>query len=140
MLKAIAYREQFINPANLKAWTYTIMRNTFINNYRKAVRHSVVTDPTKNLYFQNKSRDNYDFAPDTYYAANEISLLIDKLPDEFRIPFKMMLEGYKYKDIADKLGLKLGTVKSRIFFTRKMLMDSLKEYSDESRQTKVSMG
>jgi RNA polymerase sigma-70 factor (ECF subfamily) len=60
--------------------------------------------------------------------TNEIEKSINKLEDDFRIPFLMHLKGYKYKEIADKLGLKIGTVKSRIFFTRKKLMESLKDY------------
>jgi len=127
LLKAITYREQFVNYTNLKAWTYTIMKNTFINNYRRNVRHSTTLDSTKNLYFLNQSRKVEEIGPDSNFSANEISKIIDSLDDELKIPFKLMLEGYKYKEIADKLELKLGTVKSRIFFTRKRLMELLSE-------------
>jgi RNA polymerase sigma factor (sigma-70 family) len=125
LLKAITYREQFESYTNLKAWTYTIMKNTFINNYRRNVRHSTTLDCTKNLYFLNQSRKIFDIAPDSHYSVQEINNMINSLEDDLKIPFKLMLEGYKYKEIADKLGLKLGTVKSRIFFTRKRLMEIL---------------
>ena len=127
MLKAFTYRKQFASHTNLKAWTYTIMKNTFINNYRRYVRHQTTLDSTKNLYFLNQSRKVYDVESDSYYSANEINKLIDSLEDELRIPFKLLLEGYKYKEISDKLGLKIGTVKSRIFFTRKRLMELMED-------------
>lgn len=129
MLKAITYREQFVQYTNLKAWAYTIMKNTFINNYRRNVRQNTAFDNTKDLFFLNQNRDTINVEPDSAYAAQEISKIIDSLEDEFKIPFKMHTEGFKYKEIAQKLDLKIGTVKSRIFFTRKKLMDALKDFS-----------
>jgi len=128
LFKAIAYRDQFVQYTNLKAWTYTIMKNTFINNYRRNVRQNTTFDNTKDLYFLNQNRDTQNVTPDSSYSAQEINRVIDNLEDEFRVPFKMHTEGYKYKEIAQKLDLKIGTVKSRIFFTRKKLMDALKDY------------
>ena len=127
-LKAITYKGQFVNYTNLKAWTFTIMRNTFINNYRQTVRQNNILDSTKNLYFLNQSKKVYDIAPDSCYEVREINILIDSLEDELKIPFKLYLEGFKYKEIGEKLGLKLGTVKSRIFFTRKKLMELLDKF------------
>ncbi len=128
MLKAIAYRDQFVQYTNLKAWTYTIMKNTFINNYRRNVRQNTTFDNTKDLYFLNQNKDTVNVTPDSAYNTQEINRVIDGLENEFRVPFKMHTEGYKYKEIAQKLDLKIGTVKSRIFFTRKKLMDALKDY------------
>src|SRR5208283_21516 len=128
MLKAITYRDQFVQYTNLKAWTYTIMKNTFINNYRRNVRQNTAFDNTKDLYFLNQNKDTVNVAPDSAYSTQEITKVIDSLEDEFKVPFKMHTEGFKYKEIAQKLDLKIGTVKSRIFFTRKKLMDALKDY------------
>jgi RNA polymerase sigma factor (sigma-70 family) len=128
MYKAIVYRDQFVQYTNLKAWTYTIMKNTFINNYRRSVRQNTTFDNTKDLFFLNQNKDTITISPDSSYSTQEINKVIDSLEDEFRIPFKMHTEGYKYKEIAQKLDLKIGTVKSRIFFTRKKLMDALKDY------------
>ncbi len=128
MLKAITYRDQFVQYTNLKAWTYTIMKNTFINNYRRNVRQNTAFDNTKDLYFLNQNKDTVNVDPDSAYATQEITKVIDSLDDEFKVPFKMHTEGFKYKEIAQKLDLKIGTVKSRIFFTRKKLMDALKDY------------
>jgi RNA polymerase sigma-70 factor, ECF subfamily len=127
MLKAITYRSQYVDYTNLKAWTYTIMKNTFINSYRKNVRQKTVLDNTKDLFLLSQNRDTFNVAPDSAYTEKEINRAIDKLDDDFKIPFKMHLAGYKYKEIADDLNLKIGTVKSRIFFTRKKLMNELKD-------------
>lgn len=128
-LKALTYRDKFQEFTNLKAWAYTIMKNTFINNYRKAVRENTTVDNTKDLYYLNNSKESHLIKPDSEYSYKEISKAIEALDDEFKVPFKMHTEGFKYKEIADKLDLKIGTVKSRIFFTRKKLMESLKDYS-----------
>lgn len=129
-LKALTYRDKFQEFTNLKAWAYTIMKNTFINNYRKAVRENTTVDNTKDLYYLNNSKESQLIRPDSEFSYKEINKAIDALDDDFKIPFKMHTEGFKYKEIADKLDLKIGTVKSRIFFTRKKLMDSLKDYAD----------
>jgi len=104
------------------------MKNTFINNYRRSVRQNTTFDNTKDLFFLNQNKDTITVSPDSSFSAQEINRIIDSLEDEFKIPFKMHTEGYKYKEIAQKLDLKIGTVKSRIFFTRKKLMDALKDY------------
>jgi RNA polymerase sigma factor (sigma-70 family) len=128
MLKALTYQDQFVQFTNLKAWTYTIMKNTFINNYRRNVRQNTTFDNTKDLYLLNQNKDTRNISPESAYTTNEINKIIDTLENDFRLPFRMHTEGYKYKEIAQKLGLKIGTVKSRIFFTRKKLMDALKDY------------
>ena len=127
-LKALTYRDKFVEYTNLKAWAYTIMKNTFINNYRKAVRENTTVDNTKDLYFLNNAKESSLVRPDSEYAFKEINKAIQSLEDEFKIPFLMHTEGYKYKEIAETLDLKIGTVKSRIFFTRKKLMESLKDF------------
>jgi RNA polymerase sigma-70 factor (ECF subfamily) len=87
-------------------------------------------DPTNDLYYLNQPHDKGFISPESSYSEAEISKAIDSLEDEFRIPFKMHIEGYKYKEISEKLDLKIGTVKSRIFFTRQKLMLTLKDYGE----------
>ncbi len=128
-LKALAYREQFEDSTNLKAWTYTIMKNTFINNYRKSSRQNTTFDNTKDLFFLSQNKDTFNVEPDSAFREKEIKRAIDYLEDEFKVPFMMHTQGYKYKEIAQILGLKIGTVKSRIFFTRKKLSDLLHDYN-----------
>jgi len=127
-LKALSSKDKFIEFTNFEAWAYTIMKNTFINNYRKAVRQNTIVDTTKDLYYLNNSRESNFVKPDSTLHHKEINKHIDRLQDELKIPFLMHTQGYKYKEIAEKLDLKIGTVKSRIFFTRKKLMESLADY------------
>ena len=126
--KAIAYRDKFEDNTNLKAWTFTIMKNTFINNYRRSVKANTTFDNTEDLYYLNINKEVTVETPDSEYSVKEIQKSIDQLDDDFKLPFLMHTQGFKYKEIADKLDLKIGTVKSRIFFTRKKLMEKLKDY------------
>jgi len=126
--RALSYREKFVHFTNLKAWAFTIMKNTFINNYRKAQRENTTIDNTKDLYYLNQVQESGINSPEASYTIDEINKKIEELEDEFKVPFKMHNEGFKYKEIAEILNLKIGTVKSRIFFTRKKLMEKLKDY------------
>jgi RNA polymerase sigma factor (sigma-70 family) len=126
--KAITYRDKFEDNTNLKAWTFTIMKNTFINNYRRAVKSNTTFDNTEDLYYLNLGKETTSETPESAISVKEIQRAIDGLDHEFKVPFLMHTQGYKYKEIADELNLKIGTVKSRIFFTRKKLMERLKGY------------
>lgn len=128
MVKAMTYRDKFVEKTNLKAWCYTIMKNTFINNYRRAIKANTIIDQTEDLYFLNSKRSEDGTIPDSALAYKEIRSKVDALEDDYRIPFEMHNKGYKYKEIADYLDLPIGTVKSRIFLARRRLMDQLKEY------------
>lgn len=128
MLKAMMYKDKFVEKTNLKAWTYTIMKNTFINNYRRKVRSNTIMDDTKELYFLNIPQDSGMESPEQAYDVNEINKAIGELEEEYRTPFEMHHSGFKYREIAEVLGLPIGTVKSRIFLARQKLMDSLEDY------------
>lgn len=128
-LKALTYRDKFTQNTNFKAWIYTIMKNTFINDYRRRVKTKNTFDGSNNEFHLMFSKDKVYPAPDSFYSSKEINKSIDALEDEYKVPFTMFLEGYKYKEIAEELELPLGTVKSRIFFTRKKLEKALHEYS-----------
>lgn len=129
MLKALSYRDKYTENTNFKAWMYTIMKNTFINDYRRSVKTRNTFDGSNNDYHLLFSKDKVYPSPDSFYGAKEIEKTIASLEEEYRVPFTMFLDGYKYKEIADELDLPLGTVKSRIFFTRKKLEKSLHEYA-----------
>lgn len=128
MLKAITNQHRFVEKTNLKAWLYTIMKNIFINNYRKAVKSKTVVDSTKDLYYINIPQQGNISGPETRFSEKEIMNHISSLDDDYKIPFTMYFDGYKYKEIADHLKLPIGTVKSRIFLARKQLMSTLKGY------------
>lgn len=125
ILKALIYRDKFRNGTNLKGWLFTIMRNTFINNYRKNQRSRTFQDNTENLHFLNVT-DTYTFnSPDTAFEYKDIWGHINSLRDELLIPFKMHTSGYKYQEIAEHLGIPIGTVKNRIFHARKEIQKQL---------------
>ena len=127
-LKALDNEDKYVDNTNFKGWIFTIMRNIFINNYRQTVRQATVVDKTDDLYHLNISQDSGLTTPEGSYAVKEISQALNSFSDEYRVPFNMYVAGYKYHEIADKLGLPLGTVKSRIFFARKRLRSELADY------------
>ena len=127
-LKAMTFREQFREHSNLKAWTFTILKNTFLNNYKRSVKQNTTLDNSRDHYFLNNTEEVTAFKPDAAIAVKEIYNKVQSLEDELRIPFEMHISGYKYKEIAEEMKLNIGTVKSRIFFSRKKLMKALEEY------------
>lgn len=127
-LKALDNQDKYAEGTNFKGWVFTIMRNLFINNYRRGVRTATVVDTTDNLYHLNLSQDFGIESPEDSYGAGEITAAINEFADEYRIPFSMHVAGYKYQEIAEKMNLPLGTVKSRIFFARQRLQKMLKDY------------
>ncbi len=128
--KAIMYKDKFEDNTNLKAWTYTIMKNTFINNYRRAMKSNTIIDTTEDLYYLNNTSSKSYTKADSEYSYKELIKGVQKLDSDQRIPFEMHVSGYKYKEIAEQMNLSIGTVKSRIFFARKKLMESLKEFNN----------
>lgn len=127
-LKALDNEEKYVDNVNFKGWIFTIMRNIFINNYRQTVRKATVIDQTEDLYHLNISQESGLSTPEGSYAVKEISSVLDEFTDDYRIPFNMYVAGYKYNEIAEKMNLPLGTIKSRIFFARKRLRKRLQDY------------
>ena len=127
-LKALDNEDKFTEGTNFKGWVFTIMRNIFINNYRRGARQATVVDTTENLYLLNIAQDSGMETPEGSYSVSEISDSISDLPEEFHIPFSMHVAGYKYNEIAEHMQLPLGTVKSRIFFARKKLQQRFADY------------
>ena len=119
--RAMTNRDKFRPGTNFKAWTFTIMKNIFINNYRKKVKSNTIIDSTDNLYYINSGSVEISNGAESKIMMKELTRMIESLEDGIRIPFLMHYQGFKYQEIADHLDLPLGTVKSRIFFARKEL-------------------
>jgi RNA polymerase sigma-70 factor (ECF subfamily) len=104
------------------------MKNTFINEYRRTIKAKTTLEGQINRLQISFTKDDFYPSVDSIHAEKEIYKRIDLLEEEFREPFQLFLNGYKYKEIAEKLDLPVGTVKSRIFFTRKKLSRWLSDY------------
>ncbi|MBW6461067.1 MAG: RNA polymerase sigma factor [Bacteroidales bacterium] len=128
--KALLFREKYVHHTNFKAWLFTIMKNIFINNYRRNKKAQTFIDTTDNLHHLNSRIDAFPVLPDSELREQEIRGVVDSLEEEHRIPFVMHTQGFKYKEIAYELDISIGTVKSRIFFSRKKLMDRLEGYGN----------
>ncbi|MDD6890478.1 MAG: RNA polymerase sigma factor [Bacteroidales bacterium] len=127
-LKALDNEAKYTEETNFKGWMYTIMRNLFINNYRKTLRDQTYVDKTDNQFYLNSGVDVEADSMEGAYDAKEMRRIVNALPKEYRIPFTMYVAGFKYREIAERLQLPLGTVKSRIFFTRQRLQEALKDF------------
>ena len=121
--RALTNRDKFREGTNFKAWVFTIMKNIFINDYRKKSKSNTIVDETDNLYYINLGGTIGNSA-ESDMMMEELEGMVERLDESIRVPFVMHYQGFKYQEIADFLALPLGTVKSRIFFARK----ELKEY------------
>lgn len=129
--RALTNRDKFRPGTNFKAWLFTIMKNIFINNYRKKTKANTIMDSTDNLYYINSGSAMISNKAESNIMMKELTGMIEGLDDSIKIPFLMHYHGYKYQEIAGHLGLPLGTVKSRIFFARKELKDVIgKRYAN----------
>ncbi len=127
-LKALLFKEQFKDNTNLSAWTFTIMRNIFINEYRRNIKQLRPLDSMIDRLLINSAPNR--ITSESSYLIYEILKTIDSLDEELRTPFLPYMLGYKYKEIGEMLNLKLSTVKSRIFYARKILTQSLRHYKE----------
>jgi RNA polymerase sigma-70 factor, ECF subfamily len=124
--KAFKYRDRYEPQTNLRAWLMTIMRNSFINEYRKRKRRQTLNDNTSNDYLLDSGRQAVNNQGESTVMQEEIIKVVNTLEDWVRIPFLMHFQGFKYEEIADELEVPLGTIKSRIFFARQKLQAQMR--------------
>jgi RNA polymerase sigma factor (sigma-70 family) len=128
MYRALANKEKYNVGTNIKAWLYTIMRNIFINNYRRKAKQNTIFDNTTNDFLLDYNQTTISNAAESALKMKDIQAAIHNLPHIFRNPFLLYFEGYKYYEIAEMLKEPLGTIKSRIHFARKLLKEQLTRY------------
>lgn len=128
LYRALANQEKYHVGTNIKAWLYTIMRNIFINNYRRKAKQNTIFDNTPNDFLINHNQTAISNAAEGVLKLKDIQAAIHHLPAIFRNPFMLYFEGYKYHEIADMLHEPLGTIKSRIHFARKLLKEQLERF------------
>ncbi len=128
LYRALANKEKYRVGTNVKAWMFTIMRNIFINNYRRKAKQKTIFDSTPNDYLLDTHQGAIANNAENSMMMKDIQKAIHDLPDIFRKPFEMFFEGYKYNEISDILQEPLGTIKSRIHFARKLLKEQIARY------------
>lgn len=128
MLKALTYQDKFTDGTNFKGWMYTIMKNTFINNYRRMVKRNTIIDQTDNDYYFDSMTSSVANDGDRNMMMRDIDHAINELPLSLKKPFTMNFKGFKYHEISEILNIPIGTVKTRIFVARRQLRDQLKNY------------
>ncbi len=128
LFRALANKDKYSVGTNIKAWLYTIMRNLFINNYRRKVKQNTIFDSTPNDFLINQTQSVVANNAESNLRLKDIQEAIHNLPQIFRNPFLLYFDGFKYHEIADMLGEPLGTIKSRIHFARKLLKTQIERH------------
>jgi RNA polymerase sigma factor (sigma-70 family) len=128
LYKALANEEKYNVGTNIKAWLFTIMRNIFINDYRRKAKQQTIFDSTPNDQLLNYRQGAVSNSAETNLGLKEVYKAVYQLPDIFKTPFLLYFEGYKYHEIAMALNEPLGTIKSRIHFARKLLKEQISRY------------
>jgi RNA polymerase sigma-70 factor (ECF subfamily) len=128
LYRALSNKDKYNVGTNIKAWLYTIMRNIFINNYRRKVKQNTIFDNTPNEFLLDHNQAIAANAAESNLRLKDIQQSINNLPEIFRNPFLLYFDGFKYHEIADMLREPLGTIKSRIHFARKLLKTQIERY------------
>ena len=128
LYKALANQEKYNAGTNIKAWLFTIMRNIFINDYRRRTKQRTIFDSSPNEYLINNKQGIIANTAESNLRVKEIKKAIQQLPGIFKTPFLLYFDGYKYNEIAAVLQEPLGTIKSRIHFARKLLKEQVSRY------------
>jgi RNA polymerase sigma factor (sigma-70 family) len=125
LYKALSNKDKYNVGTNIRAWLFTIMRNIFINEYRRKVKQKTIFDNTPNDYLINQKQNSVSNDAESDLRIKEIKTYIQKLPEIFKTPFLLYFDGYRYNEIAEELQEPLGTIKSRIHFARKLLKEQI---------------
>jgi len=135
-MKAFRFINSFDAGTNAKAWLFKILKNGFINEYRKKKKEPNKVDYEDAVAFQEGDDDNsvavFDLREDIFddMLGDEITVALDKLPDDFKTVILLCdMEGFSYEEIAKIIDIPIGTVRSRLHRARNMLKESLKEYA-----------
>lgn len=131
VLKALKYQDKFSEGTNFKGWLFTIMKNSFINNYRRMVKRNTFLDATDNNYFLDLPSHKTENQAELNFIRKDLDVAINSLPIELKITFMLNIEGFKYHEIAEELNTPIGTVKTRIFVTKRILRKKLSVYGKE---------
>lgn len=128
LLKAFTYCTKFKEGTNLKGWLYTIMKNTFINNYRKLTRVNSFVVRADEISDENLLYTSVKNQAEPKFLMDDLQGALHKLPEAYYVPFAMYFEGYHYYEVAERMQIPIGTVKTRIHIARQLMKKHLKAY------------
>ena len=135
-LKAHKFIENYDAGTNAKAWLFKILKNAYINDYRKKVRRPTKVDLDDLISIRDGENPNshtfHDLRQEIFdnTMGDEVTMAMNSLPIEFRTVILLCdIENFSYDEIAKILELPIGTVRSRLFRARNMLKEKLKQYA-----------
>jgi len=131
ILKAYRYKYRFQEGTNLRGWLYTILKNSFINNYRREQKRNTFLDTTDNTYYLETPNYKADNDAELKFIRKDLNTAIEILPIDLKTTFNLNAQGFKYHEIAEELNIPIGTVKTRIFIARRILREKLRDYAQE---------
>ncbi len=124
-LQVLNKEEKYTADTNFKAWVFTLMKNVFINNYRRsAIEQRILKENITTSFFAADDQVSL-FCDDIDVSISDLRQAIMKLEDKYKNPISLLLAGYSYQEISDKTGISVGTLKSRAFEGRKKLRNIL---------------
>lgn len=130
-LKALKYKDKFNEGSNLRAWLFTILKNSFINQYRRMSKRKTFIDTTDNTYFLDLPSHRTENIAELKFIRKDLEKQISQLPKDLKVTFMLNAEGFKYHEIAEELNIPIGTVKTRIFVARRILRQKLHVYGED---------
>ncbi len=130
LTKAVRHKEKFQEGTNLKGWMYTIMRNTFISKYHRVTQRYTSLDTQEEAYKLDRRGQVTENGAIGSLIFKDVQVALDEVDEKFTVPFQMYFMGYKYKEIAEKLNIPIGTVKNRIHQARSQLQERLMTYAN----------
>lgn len=119
--KALKNRTRLHNNEHIRAWLYTILKNTYINYLRSSHYRQLIHDTDELNQYSSQTRDSNEGLPDEILIKKELHELIKLLPPSYERPIQMFLTGYSYKEISEYMAIPIGTVKSRIHLGKKQI-------------------
>jgi len=119
--RAFQYRAHFEMGTNFRAWMATIIRNTFISDYRAKKRKNLVNESFESARYYSENKHVLDNQGEINMRIQDIYTILDHLDEKYGVPFSMHFQGYQYKEIGETLGLPIGTVKSRLYTARETM-------------------
>ena len=135
-MKAFRFIDKYIEGTNAKAWLFKILKNAFINQYRKESKRPTKVDFEEIVSYQNEEDSKYsgyiDLRQEIYQTmmGDEVTNAVNALPVDFRSVILLCdIEGFTYEEIAKIIDIPIGTVRSRLHRARNMLKEKLKEYA-----------